>query len=638
LSQPNQKSIEETELTEDQEGSGSGYERGHMLGGRYQVISCLGKGGMGVVYKVNQFFLNKEMALKTIDKHRITETAMRRFQQEAKTAFAIDHPNVITVNDFGLLDDGTPFLVMELLEGETLGERLKRCTHLSIDEAVAIFIQVCFGMAYAHELGIVHRDIKPNNIMLLSGVPEGTEGSIKIVDFGIAKYSAREGGEVQALTRTGEIFGSPLYMSPEQCLGGAVDHRSDIYSLGCVLFEALTGTPPCVGENALETMMKHQSQVAPTLKEASLGVDFPKGIEEIVATMLAKSPSKRYQNLGVVAHELAATKNGGLVSSKAKTNLVDAKRREEQKISISKGKFFGLLGAVALISAIVAYCAVDLFVNNDNARSNNRATQPKKKTIEHYRVVPNEDSFAETPAMLKVKLAVPSPKHKFIDRNTTLSPECLETIATYPWIKNLDLLGTQVPNENLSVLTKLPLDVLQLTSSELSDDGAIGLCSSKSLKTLYAAWNKLSDRSVSQLATIKTLNVLNISGSDITDASLRALATSKQLNYLVLNKCKKITSAGISLLKASSLRVLELEDTAVTDSALKDLSKLKTLISVNVRHTSVTPVGIAFLCRNSNVSSVSLYGCPNVGNAEIQKLRNEFPHIIFFDKDKNAKE
>ncbi len=401
MSQPNQKSIERTELTEDQEGSGSEYERGHMLGGRYQVISCLGKGGMGVVYKVNQFFLNKEMALKTINKHCITETAIRRFQQEARTAFAIDHPNVITVNDFGLLDDDTPFLVMELLDGETLGERLKRCTRLSIEEAVGIFVQVCFGMAYAHELGVVHRDIKPNNIMLLSNVPEGTEGSVKIVDFGIAKYSAREGGEVQALTRTGEIFGSPLYMSPEQCLGGAVDHRSDIYSLGCVLFEALTGTPPCVGENALATMMKHQSQVAPTLKEASLGVDFPKDIEEIVATMLAKSPSKRYQNLGVVAHELAATKNGGLVSKKTKTNLVDAKRREEQKISITKVKFCGLLCAVALASATIAFWVVELIVNNDIAKSSNKAILPEKKT-EDFKIMPLEDSLMkETPSLLR---------------------------------------------------------------------------------------------------------------------------------------------------------------------------------------------------------------------------------------------
>ena len=325
-----------------------------MLGGRYQVINCLGRGGMGVVYKVKQFFLDKELALKTISKHCLTETSIRRFQQEAITSFAIDHPNVIMVNDFGLLDDDTPFLVMELLDGETLGDRLKANSRLSVDDAIALFIQVCFGMAYAHEKGIVHRDIKPSNIMLLNKLPFGTEGSVKIVDFGIAKYSAREGSEIQALTRTGEVFGSPLYMSPEQCQGGTVDHRSDIYSLGCVLFEALTGTLPLIGENALLTMVKHQTDSPPTLRETT-GSAYPKALEAIVAKMLAKHPSQRYQNLGVVAMELAAIKSGGSVKLQTPQEL---KKKEDEKISITKSNFVALLCGVALLVAISSYFAV----------------------------------------------------------------------------------------------------------------------------------------------------------------------------------------------------------------------------------------------------------------------------------------
>jgi serine/threonine protein kinase len=182
---------------------------------------------MGLVYRVNQIFLNKEFALKTIDKHFMSEIAVRRFQQEARTAFSLEHPSIIAVNDFGVLDDQSPFLVMDLVRGETLGERLKRTGPLTLEEAIPIFVQVCFGLAYAHECDVVHRDIKPNNIMLLKGMPLGSEGSVKIVDFGIAKFTQHEGGEMQALTRTGEIFGSPLYMSPEQCSGGRVDHRAD---------------------------------------------------------------------------------------------------------------------------------------------------------------------------------------------------------------------------------------------------------------------------------------------------------------------------------------------------------------------------------------------------------------------------
>ena len=340
---------------ETQDGTDTEFEPGHMLGGRYQVISCLGRGGMGIVYKVKQFFLDKELALKTISKQCLTETSIRRFQQEALTSFAIDHPNVIMVNDFGLLDDDTPFLVMELLNGETLADRLKDCSRLSVDDAVGLFIQVCFGMSYAHSKGIVHRDIKPTNIMILRNMPFGTEGSVKVVDFGIAKYSAREGGEVQALTRTGEVFGSPLYMSPEQCQGGAVDHRSDIYSLGCVMFESLTGTLPFIGDNALLTMLKHQTDIAPTLREVS-GNTYPKALEAIIAKMLAKQPSQRYQSLGDVAMELAAMKNGGVVNAAVRQEL--KKKKEAEIVSITKSNFVALLCGMALLIAIATYFTV----------------------------------------------------------------------------------------------------------------------------------------------------------------------------------------------------------------------------------------------------------------------------------------
>lgn len=303
------------------------FRPGDVLDGRYRVESILGSGGMGVVYRVTQMFVDKEFALKTLIKDQISEVKLRRFQQEARAVFALDHPNIVAVKDFGIIED-TPFLVMELIEGETLSARLKRAGRLSLEEAIPIFVQTCFGLGYAHDQGIVHRDIKPSNIMVIDGVETGTEGSIKILDFGIAKFSQHDGGEIQSLTKTGEVFGSPYYMSPEQCVGERVDHRADVYSLGCVLFEALTGTPPCVGESALSTMMQHQIGKVPTLKEASMGLEFPPELEKIVAKMLNKSPDKRYQKLGLVAHHLAALRKGG---SDTATFVLDAQEGATQK-------------------------------------------------------------------------------------------------------------------------------------------------------------------------------------------------------------------------------------------------------------------------------------------------------------------
>lgn len=335
------------------------YIPGDVLDGRYRVESVLGSGGMGMVYRVTQMFVDKQFALKTIIKGQLSEVKIRRFQQEARAVFALEHPNIVAVKDFGIIDEMTPFLVMELLDGENLSERLKRTGRLSLSEIVPIFVQTCFGLGYAHDQGIVHRDIKPSNIMILNGIASGAEGSVKIVDFGIAKFAQTEGGDIQALTKTGEIFGSPFYMSPEQCTGERVDHRADVYSLGCVLFEALTGAPPCVGDNALSTMMQHQTATIPSLKEASMGLEFPAELERIVAKMLEKNPEHRYQKLGIVAHRLASL--GQITSQTFEPNdktlqLKKSPQKEKavESITFSKSKFIALIGVIGAVAAMLA--------------------------------------------------------------------------------------------------------------------------------------------------------------------------------------------------------------------------------------------------------------------------------------------
>ncbi len=333
------------------------FEIGHMFCGKYQLLSKLGSGGMGTVYKVRQTFLNKDFALKTINARAVSDVALQRFQLEAKTAALLNHPNLVHVHDFGLLDDDQPYFVMDLVNGITFAEYLKEHGPLPVEHVAAFFAPACFGLLAAHDKGLVHRDIKPGNIMVVTGLPLGSEQSIKVVDFGIAKQMSRESGEIQALTATGEIFGSPLYMSPEQCTGGVIDHRSDIYSLGCVLFEMLTGTPPYFGQNALSTMMLHESGKPPSLKEASLGTDFPDPLERVVAKMLRRVPAERYQNIGLVAHDLAAICSGiDVATSGASTRKAESfTTKRSKEITISAHKLYGLLAATALISAVLAW-------------------------------------------------------------------------------------------------------------------------------------------------------------------------------------------------------------------------------------------------------------------------------------------
>ncbi len=277
-----------------------------MINETYEVISLIGSGGMGAVYRVKQVYLGKEFALKILDFQNQSDVTVRRFQQEARTASQLQHPNLVEVHDFGMLGGTQPYLVMDLVEGKTLSEILKKEGSLSIDYVIALAIQLSFGLIYAHERGVVHRDIKPGNIMLLHPDRMVIESTVKIVDFGIAKLMEPEEGEIQELTKTGEIFGSPIYMSPEQCKGSPVDKRSDIYSLGCVIFECLTGSPPFLGDNAMSTMLKRLSEAPVSLKEGSLGREFPPLLENVVRKMLAVEPDDRYQDLHAVIADLEA--------------------------------------------------------------------------------------------------------------------------------------------------------------------------------------------------------------------------------------------------------------------------------------------------------------------------------------------
>lgn len=364
-------------------------EVGQVLDGKYEVLSLLGKGGMGTVYRVKQKLLGVDLALKTLDAEQLSDSAAaRRFQTEAKAAFSLKHPNLVKVHDFGVFENGQPFFAMDLVEGQTLQDMIKQKGRLSLEQIEAIFTQICFGLAFAHSKSVVHRDVKPGNIMVTGGDLR-TEGSVKILDFGIAKVVAADRGEMDALTRTGEIFGSPLYMSPEQCSGLAIDHRTDVYSLGCVLFEALTGTPPLIGTNPLRTMMMHVNDEPPSLKEAAMGVEFPPQIERVVSKMLSKAASDRYSDLSIAAHEISAAclperrlSESSMLSTSSQTGLTQS---EIRRVSFSPWQFFALLASVAIVSSMLTALLVLQFPKESSRKQDADHEDSKKlPTINMY--------------------------------------------------------------------------------------------------------------------------------------------------------------------------------------------------------------------------------------------------------------
>jgi serine/threonine protein kinase len=260
-----------------------------ILEGRYRLLSPLGSGGMGVVYLAEHIGLGKRVAVKVLRGELSRDaTFARRFELEAIAASQIGHENIVDVTDLGRTPSGELFYVMELLEGHSLSSLLRRERLLPLGRAVPILVQVCRALEAAHARGIVHRDVKPQNVMLLSR--EGRPDFVKVVDFGISKMSNPEGGK---LTEAGAILGTANYMAPEQAAGGEVDALADVYALGVLTYELCTGTLPFHGENTFATMLQHLEAQAepPSRRRPELGL--PPELDVLVMQALSKTSAAR---------------------------------------------------------------------------------------------------------------------------------------------------------------------------------------------------------------------------------------------------------------------------------------------------------------------------------------------------------
>ncbi len=264
---------------------------GRKLAGRYHLVSLLGAGGMGSVYKGHDSAMSdRVVAVKVLAPHLVSdEKQVQRFEQEARAANQLRHPNTISVLDFGRDPDGHIFMVIEFLTGETLTGILRH-GRLDISRILYIFRQICKSLAEAHSKGIVHRDLKPDNIFVCDIY--GESDFVKVIDFGIAKFLEEEGNQ---LTQAGKMFGTPRYLSPEQAQGKRLDARSDLYSLGVMLFESITGRPPFVAEEAIAVAIKHVQEKPPRMDEVAPDIYIPREVDRIVFKLLSKRPEDRYQ-------------------------------------------------------------------------------------------------------------------------------------------------------------------------------------------------------------------------------------------------------------------------------------------------------------------------------------------------------
>jgi len=305
---------------------------------QYELFSKVSEGGMGAIYKARNRYTKAFSAIKVLRAEaNVDEIALQRFIVEAKSASLLNHPNICRVNDFGLTATNTPYLVMDWIDGISLGQKIQRDSRIVPAQTINIFKQVAAALEHAHQNKVVHRDLKPENIMLTRTVDGATIAHL--VDFGIAKVLDDTDLTPLGLTQTGVVIGTPLYMSPEQAQGGEIDGRTDIYCFGCVMYFVLSGKPPFLGPNFIATINKHLTQAPP---EFAPNLKISDALRLIVFRCMEKSPADRYQTVAALSADLRNLSLGQNIDAPKLAST----RKQEKKRLILAGSF--VVGFIAM--------------------------------------------------------------------------------------------------------------------------------------------------------------------------------------------------------------------------------------------------------------------------------------------------
>lgn len=281
---------------------------GYLLNGRYQLLERVGSGGMAMVYRARDLMLERYVAIKVLREDFTRDSTFEeRFRSEARAAANLSHPNIVTIHDFGI-DNGRPFIVMEYVPGRDLKTLIKKKTRFGVEEAIPLMVQACAGIGYAHRAGLVHCDVKPHNLIVTS------DGRLKVMDFGIARALAT----IHPEERSDVVWGSPQYFSPEQAAGGPPSPASDVYSLGVVMYEMLTGSPPFHAHTPAEMARLHRDATPHPVSEYV--PDIPPALEQIIMKVLSKEPAARYRTADQLGRVLMNFGTAQSIPAQPRTN------------------------------------------------------------------------------------------------------------------------------------------------------------------------------------------------------------------------------------------------------------------------------------------------------------------------------
>jgi len=582
---------------------------GDMVADRYRVENLIGHGGMGAVYEVENVFMKKRFALKVL--HVQTDSSVRRFQMEAKAASRLDHPNLLKVHDFGLLAGQHPYLLMDLEHGVPLSAVIEK-SPLSYNAVLNIFRQICSGLSYAHSASVIHRDIKPSNIVVSK--PDDLEHTdIVIVDFGIAKLTTNTPVANQ-LTHTGELVGTPYYMSPEQCLGQTIDRRSDIYSVGCVLFECLTAAPPFTADSPFATMMMHQSATPPTLAQATMGESFPAGLQLVIDKLLEKKPEKRYQNLLDLDVDLELIKAGAPpLLSETGTPKVSPNRKLHWPMIV--------VGAIALVMS--ALCAI-LIMNWPKAAKPSSAFIVKNNSSVGQENIGNDKSARADLLSLESKQQADD-LHTLLQRKTLFSSPLPDNptsrLFEFPEDRRLLLADVTVMGTDSPVFLKQHGDFI--LSPAVEDTGfptrktelsARGIFLVQNFKGLAVRPTELLCNHPELFDLFRADDVVDLNVNTYTyewkDGDLRCLRKFPNMVGIELAYADNLTDEALNTISSKQhLKKLCISVNHMSDKALSNFSGIRRLLSVKLSNVRNLDVILNVLKGSPNTRLLSFNNC-----------------------------
>jgi serine/threonine protein kinase len=364
---------------------------GRTIDQRYRVEALLGEGGMGLVYRVTHTRLNKPLAIKVLRRENTKDPeVLARFRREAESASAIGNQHIIDINDFGELHDGSTYFVMECLEGLDLIDAIDLAQRMPEERAVHIAIQLCRALGAAHDAGIVHRDLKPENVFLIRR--NDTDDFVKVLDFGIAKVA----NGPKRLTRDGEVLGTPHYMSPEQCEGNGVDHRTDIYALGVLLYEMVTGHVPHDADTMMGILTKqmYEEPIPPKVRVPQVSDQ----LEQLIMRCLEKKPEQRYQTMQEIEVDLQRVHTGQQPVGPDTVTLTPTRPPVPARPRVSPIYLGGLgMAVLALVGTLAVSAYTDRRAGTDSADLSRslgapEATMTSPPTVEHADIEPSEST------------------------------------------------------------------------------------------------------------------------------------------------------------------------------------------------------------------------------------------------------